>query len=69
MSVSDWIDQRIKIKRWEVWIFGFNENNTWSVVPAKRNTFYLSILKSTRKLQSFFKIHLSLPLRVEVLGE
>lgn len=43
MPVSDWVDQRIKIKRWEVWIFGFNENNTWSVVPAIKNTFYLIV--------------------------
>ena len=49
MSVSDWVDQRIKIKRWKVWIFGFNENNTWSVVPAKRNTSYLS--KTSMSLQ------------------
>ena len=43
MPMSDWVDQRIKIKRWEVWIFGFNENNTWSVVPAIKNTFYLIV--------------------------
>ena len=33
MSVRNWINDRIKIKCWKIWVLCFDKHNIWSVVP------------------------------------